>query len=77
MLPTIDKHSPADDEYPGRTIADQDRSPRGLGWEYARRGWDCDRCPYSDPEWTREFMYGFDHYICSDPKVDEAMLRGL
>jgi hypothetical protein len=34
-----------DPPYPGRILRDEDRSPLGLGWEYARRGWRKDRCP--------------------------------
>ena len=66
------------DDNPGRKLTDAERSPRGLGWEYARRKWNRDRCPLKGVEARREFAYGYDHYICSNPDVDRAMLtRGV
>ena len=78
MPATLDKHdSRPDDEYPGRTIADEDRSPRGLGWEYRRRGWAAKRCPLENIGDRDEFIRGFDSFVCTDPKVNAAMLRGI
>jgi hypothetical protein len=65
----------ANDDYPGRKLTDAQRSPRGLGWEYARRGWDRSRCPLRGVEARLEFAWGYDHFVCTDPKVDAAMLR--
>lgn len=66
------------DDCPGRQIPDSRRSPRGLGWEYRRRKWSPSRCPFTDPEDRAEFMYGYEHFVCSNPDVDEAMLtRGV
>ena len=66
------------DDYPGRQLTDAERSPRGLGWEYARRKWGRERCPLKGVEARREFAYGFDQYVCEEPKIEDAMLnRGV
>lgn len=63
-------------DYPGRMLDDSERTPFGLGWEYARREW-------SDvaPAWilrsesrTAEFFEGFKRFVCSDRNVNKAML---
>ena len=78
MPATLDKHdAKADDEYPGRTIADEDRSPRGLGWEYRRRGWNASKCQLVDIGDRDEFIRGYDKFVCTDTKVNQAMLRGI
>jgi len=77
MLATEDRSSKADDDYPGRTIPDEERSPRGLGWEYARRKWDRSRCPLKGVEDRHEFAHGYDNFVCTDKRVNEAMLRGI
>ena len=63
-------------DYPGRMIADEDRTPFDLGWEYARRGWGAERCNFRGDK-LREFLEGMRKFTCSDPAVDEAMLRGI
>jgi len=62
---------------PGRTIPDKDRTPLGLGWEYARRGWCRSKCPFADEKRRREFYQGWDDFVCSNPETNEAMLRGI
>lgn len=56
-------------------IPDSQRSPRGLGWEYARRRWGRNRCPFNTEDEWAEFAYGYDHFVCDNPDVDEAMLK--
>lgn len=62
------------DDYPGRTIRDEDRSPLGLGWEYRRRGWKRGQCPLPRADWD-EFFLGYDEFICTNPEANEAMLK--
>lgn len=63
-------------DYPGRILDDSERTPFGLGWEYARREW-----PGNAPAWvlrskerTAEFCDGFKRFVCSDRNVNQAML---
>ncbi len=65
--------------YPGRLIPDEQRSPFGLGWEWARRRWCLTKpLPFGNVEKRREFIHGYNAFQSSDPKVDEAMLsRGV
>lgn len=69
-----DRNQPADDDYPGRQISDEDRSPLGLGWEYRRRGWSQDLCPLTGKENRLLFAQGFHSYVCSNPRSNAAML---
>ena len=68
----------ADEPYPGRMIADEERTAFGLGWEYARRGWSPDQCPLVAPAKICDFLAGYQQFKCQDPKVSAAMLgRGV
>lgn len=62
------------DDNPGRTMTDSERSPFGLGWEYARRKWNRERCPLKGTEAWFKFACGYDQYVCSHRDVDKAML---
>lgn len=65
------------EELPGRTVPDEERTPLGLGWEYARRGWKRSPCPLADQGQRREFYRGWDEFVCSNPETNAAMLRGI
>lgn len=64
-------------DYPGRMIKDKERLPFGLGWEYRRRQWNQKLCPYDDERRIAEFAAGYKAYVCTNAKVDAAMLRGI
>lgn len=57
---------------PGRTIKDSERTPLGLGWEHARRGEDPQ--PPSDMEKRKQYMAGFNGFVCTNAEANEAML---
>lgn len=62
--------------YPGAFIADENRTPFGLGWEYRRRDWDSSKCPFPpESDESQAFLCGYKSFRCSDRKVDDAMLR--
>ena len=63
------------DDYPGRQIPDNKRSPRGLGWEYRRRDYARNRCPFGTERHRLEFFHGYDNFVCTNPDVNEAMLK--
>ena len=64
--------------YPGRKLPDEQRTAFGLGWEYARRGWSPDICPLKDSSDICDFLDGYTHFVCNDPKVSAAMIgRGV
>lgn len=47
-------------------LRDTERSPFGLGWEYARRGRDLTDCPFPlDTKESRQFSHGFAAFIPS------------
>jgi hypothetical protein len=65
----------SDQHYPGSFLKDEGRSPLGLGWEYRRRGWGKGECPFVQPWQVDQFCLGYENFVCSDPRVNEAMLR--
>jgi hypothetical protein len=62
---------------PGRVTEDKDRSPFGLGWEYARRDWSEDPPEFLEPRHHEAFRRGYAAYCCLDQAIDKAMLKGI
>lgn len=62
------------DDLPGRTIADDDRLPFGLGWEHRRRKWRPRPELFQKKEDRRDYLRGYRSYKCSDSRVEIAMV---